>query len=222
MRAQILSCKCCYCGKEFERKVSKIKNINLTFCDNSCRARYAESHSIEAQGLPEELMADELAFCEKIIPSCAMDVIQRFKLQGRVTFEELEQEARIAIWKHGRTANNGRGAKGSFYYSAIKHKMMDYARQLIQKSDSNYELDEETDLIYYVTPDHLYQMKMTAEYLFNRKQRKGSNAYALLLKHSFENVSISDLAKEAGTTERNITIALSNARKQLQKELERR
>jgi len=37
---------CSYCGKYQWRRTSKIKNPNLIFCDNICRAKFASNLSI--------------------------------------------------------------------------------------------------------------------------------------------------------------------------------
>lgn len=224
IKAQQGSFVCKNCGEKIVRKLSAIKNPSLVFCNNACRAQFAEKQSLVRQCGGKQLFERDCIFCNKIIKSCFCLVVKRLNVAGRVTLQELEQEAKVAIWKYCGTANNGAGDKGSFYYSVIKRAMYNYVKSVLFRDAASglFGLDEQQDLIYYTTPEHLFQMKETANYLINRPQRAGSNAYALLLKYSFENITIDDISLETGMTPREITIKMANARKQLTKELSER
>lgn len=111
---------CPNCGTEVIRRLSDVKNMNLVFCDNNCRARYSEKLLIAQKNLniDNKTMKKELIDMGKIIKWSVLDMANKF---GRFEdLDELEQIARITIWKNYKEAHNGQGKPESYYISCIK------------------------------------------------------------------------------------------------------
>ena len=87
---------CAYCGKYQSRRTSKIKNPDLIFCDNTCRAKYVSKKANSFYFTNKDIQPYLFEFSNEINLIAAF-VAQRSKVPDII--EDLKKEAPYCIWK---------------------------------------------------------------------------------------------------------------------------
>lgn len=216
-----IKCVCENCGKEFMRKPSAIKN--RIFCSVLCQKKAIEREKLMENKL--DYITNDVDFCKKIIPFCIKDTWEKLNCAHCCTYEELEQEALITIWKFGGRINNTSENKGGAYISLMKKRMQCYVSRIVYgyKStgylikDDWVEFDKMTTGT--ATPYEILVAKGLVKRLEERPKRVSEQTYALLLKYAFENVELADIAREMKEPVDIIQARLGTARMILKKEL---
>jgi hypothetical protein len=87
---------CTYCGKYQSRRTSKIKNPNLIFCDNNCRAKYVSKKVNNFYFTNKDLQPYLFEFSNEI-NQIAVYVAKKSNVPD--ILEDLKKEAPYCIWK---------------------------------------------------------------------------------------------------------------------------
>lgn len=87
---------CAYCGKYQSRRTSKIKNPNLIFCDNTCRAKYVSKKANSFHFSNEDIQPYLFEFKEEI-NMIASYVAKEYKILD--ILDILKREAPFCIFK---------------------------------------------------------------------------------------------------------------------------
>lgn len=197
---------CPNCGEDVVRRLSEVKNENLVFCNNKCRAEYNQKLALIKNGLEfdNDIISQELADMNKIIKWTVHYMANKF---GRYDdLEELEQIARITVWKNYKKAHNGEGKPESFYISCIKNAITNsFTRtSVFEKLD-----DFERDLQHYDTPEHIAQQNEIINNLYSKKAR----SYQMLLASALEGLSHEEIAEKFKCKIRDVSVNIYNAKK---------
>ena len=140
---------CPYCGEQVMRRLSKVKNPNLVFCNNDCRGKWQEREKLRKElAISEDEFREEVNFCRRIITFCYKRFLSKFDI---VEWDEMKQLALITIWKNHTKANNGKGNKGNYYIEAISRSFFNY----LTRREKLYQIEEWNTPIYYQTPEQI-------------------------------------------------------------------
>ena len=197
---------CPNCGKSVTRRLSHVKNENLVFCDNKCRAAYNQKLTLIKNGLEfdNNIISKELTDMHTIIKWTVLHMAKKFGAFNDL--EELEQIARICVWKNYKKAHSGEGKPESFYISCIKNAIMNN----FTRSPAFESLDDfGRDLQHHDTPEHIAQQKEVINNLYNKKAR----SYQMLLASAFEGLSHEEIAEKFKCKIRDVTVNIYNAKK---------
>lgn len=196
---------CPNCGKEVVRRLSKVKNKNLVFCDNKCRAKYQQRITLIQNGLEldNKIISKELKEMNRVIK---FSVNQMAKFYPFLTdLDELEQIARITVWKQYKKAHDGKGKPENFYITCIKRAI----KNSLSKTPIFDKLDDfERDLRDFDNPENIVLQKEVLNRL-----NKPTRSYQMLLASAFEGLSHKEIADKFKCTVRDVTANIYNAKK---------
>lgn len=140
---------CPYCGETVIRRLSKVKNPDLVFCNNDCRAKWQEREKMKKElAMTNDEFLEEVKFCRKIIAYCYKGFLRKF---NNVEWDEMKQIALITIWKNHTQANNGKGDKGNFYIEAINKSFFN----TLTRRKELYQIEEWYMPVCYQTPEQI-------------------------------------------------------------------
>lgn len=197
---------CPNCGEKVVRRLSNVKNENLVFCNNKCRAEYNQRLTLIKNGLEfdNNIIGKELVDMHTIIKWTTLFMANKF---GRFNdLEDLEQIARITIWKNYKKAHNGEAKPESYYISCIKNAIMNnFTRAPVFESLNDFE----RDLQHHDTPENIVQQKEIINKLYNKKTR----SYQMLLASAFEGLSHEEIAEKFNCRIRDVTTNIYNAKR---------
>lgn len=137
---------CSYCGKYQYRKTSKIKNPNLIFCDNNCRAKYVSKKANSYYLTNKDVQPYLFEFLNEINQISAF-VAKNSKVPD--ILEDLKKEAPYCIWRCLQNSKTEK-IKKTYFCKAYKKHLYQY---LIK-----YEYTEAYSLDFYDTKDKLIEL----------------------------------------------------------------
>ena len=197
---------CHNCGEPVVRRLSHVKNEKLVFCSNACRAEYNQRLTLIKNGLEfdNNIISKELTDMNTIIKWTVHYMANKF---GRYDdLEELEQIARITIWKQYKRAHNEKGRPESYYISCIKNAI----RNSLTYTPVFDKLDDfERDLKSYDTPETIAVQNEVINKLYNKKTR----SYQMLLASALEGLSHEEIADKFNCRIRDVTTNIYNAKR---------
>ena len=210
---------CPFCGNTVERRLSKVKNPSLVFCDNECRAKYVERETLRNKlAVPEDEIRSEIKKYSPLIKSLYAEICFRKSEQA---FDDFFQMSRIAIWKAYHKANNEKGSALSYYATAIRHgfyKMLrDEYRNGTDEEDvvSLDEYQENYDRI----PSDQTDLNPLLDHFISALKAKKARSFKILCDIELDGLTHEQAAKKYGLSVRNITANLFNAKRAMKKEL---
>lgn len=197
---------CPNCGAEVIRRLSKVKNRDLVFCDNECRAEYQQKLARLQKGLMNNdvVMRNELKKMNWVI-SYAVRYMQRM-IPSLTDTSELEQIARITIWENYNAAHNGKGKPENYYISAIKHAILNSLRKTWVCENID---DFERSLGFYDTPERILERKQAVKEILARSAK----SYKMLLASTLSGLTHREIAEKFKCTARDVTVNIYNAKK---------
>ena len=120
--------------------------------------------------------------------------------------DELEQIARITVWKQYKKAHDGKGKPENFYITCIKRAI----KNSLGKTPVFEKLDDfERDLKNLETPETVAMQKEVLNKLYSKPTR----SYQMLLASAFEGLSHKEIADKFKCTVRDVTANIYNAKK---------
>lgn len=203
---------CPNCGAEVVRKLSKVINRDLVFCDNACRGEYQKKLTRVRNGLmnDNDVITDELQKMHRIIMFCVR-YMQRM-IPSLTDTSELEQIARIAIWENYNKAHNGKAKPANFYISCIKHAIM----RSLRKERICENIDDYASMLgFYDTPERIVERKQ----LVNKLTARSATSYKILLASTLCGLSNKEIARKFKSTPRAVTVNIYNAKKLIKESL---
>lgn len=89
--------RCAYCGRLQSRRASKVKNRNLIFCDNTCRARYSQKKSFDKIKITSEEIKQTYGKYHQKIVNAVMTVCNRYNRPDLA--EDFKSECFYGLWR---------------------------------------------------------------------------------------------------------------------------
>lgn len=158
---KIIYFQCAYCGKYQYRRLSKVRNKNLIFCDNTCRAKYFSIKSIRRNILSQDIKS----LYERFLPQIKMSIDKLCKLYDVKSYRnELLNESQYICWRI--LCNTSRKVVDKKYFAKYMSKGLkafciewllkknlylfdyDYDKCLSMSIQDN--VDDKIDCIYYI------------------------------------------------------------------------
>lgn len=210
---------CPYCGKTIERRLSKVKNPSLVFCDNECRAKYVERETLRKKlAVPDNVIKKEI---ERFSPLIRKMYDELCFHKNEQAFDDFFQMARITIWKAYHEANNDKGSVLSYYASAIRRGFYKLLNDEYKKGNNDVEvlsLDEFFDNFEKMPSEQTEMYPLFDKFVSALKDKK-ARSYKILCDVEIDGLTHQQAAKKYGLTVRDITTNLYNAKKLMKKEL---
>lgn len=197
---------CPNCGAEIVRRLSKVKNKELVFCDNKCRAKYKQRLTLIQNGLEldNNVISKELNDMNKIIKYSVHQMAKVYPFLNDL--DELEQIARITVWMQYKKAHDGKGKPENFYITCIKRAI----KNSFNRTPVFERLDDfERDLQDFNSPENIVLQKEVVNKLYSKTTR----SYQMLLASAFEGLSHKEIADKFKCTVRDVTANIYNAKR---------
>lgn len=210
-------CPCC--GKTIERRLSKVKNPSLVFCDNECRAKYVERETLRKKfSVPNNVIEREINCYSPLIRKMYAELCFN---KNQDSFESFFQMARIAIWKAFNEAHNQKGSALSYYASAIRHNYYKLLRDEYRHGTDEPEvlsLDDYQENYDRIASDQT-DFNPLLEKLVSALKEKKARSFKILCDIEIDGLTHQQAAQKYGLSVRDISTNLYNAKKIMKKEL---
>ena len=205
---------CSFCGKLVVRRLSKVKNPDLVFCNNACRGHYTEREHLKAAMLSEQEFLAEYQRPE--IHRCASFVVartrQKYPSARRYSYEEFWQEMLIALWKFGKRAHDTtKGDKWNFYITIFKTAMLQFLR-MNAWSVEELSLEDCRPICVSSGPLDVREHLLLKEIQHKAATKKNWKWFS---DYYIDNKKSSEIAAEYGEDMRTVTCAISYIKKTL-------
>lgn len=211
---------CGFCGKFVERRLSKVKNPEKVFCDNACRAKYAERESlIKKTRVDEKSLILDFNQYEPLIKKLYGEIVHKGDYEE--SFDAFFQTARISIWKSYNMAHNGKGSILSYYAKGISNGWYNYIRQEHPKPKdvSQVSLEEYEETYDRIPADDKKDVNPLMEKIIRALKQKKAKSFEMLYLSEFEGLCLEELANRYKISKRDVSVNIYNAKKMMRKEL---
>ena len=210
---------CPYCGKIIERRLSKVKNTSLVFCDNECRAKHAERETLRKKfSVPNNVIELEIKRYSPLIRKLYAELCFN---KNQDSFDSFLQMSRIAIWKAFNEANNKKGSVLSYYASAIRHSYYKLLRDEYRHGTDEPEilsLDDYSENYDRIASNQT-DFNPLLEKLVSSLKEKKARSFKILCDIEIDGLTHQQAAKKYGISVRDISTNLYNAKKAMKKEI---
>lgn len=207
---------CAYCNKYQWRRSSKIKNSNLVFCDNSCRAKYVSKLSNKYFFKNEDIQPYLFEFKDKINQISA-NTATYSKVPN--ILEDLKKQAPYVIFKCLQNKKTDKISKKYFckVYKVYLRKYIatfEYSEQSNLSLDSIQNIDKTLDLVYFKDLDFTIDAMNLVNKMIKDIKRLPISCRIVIDREIF-NLSIEDCVKKYDMSKRQVVYNCSKGKELL-------